>query len=141
MVIFWLIVAIASIVIEIITLGDLICIWFSIGALVSAVLAWLKITSVIQYIAFFAVSILAMLIIRPLAAEYLRGNTVPTNADRLIGKIGVVTKDITAESWGEVLILGVRWSAVTVDSTEIKKDTKVKIMAIDGVKLIVTPVE
>lgn len=141
MVFFWLIVAIASIVIEIITLGNLICIWFAIGGLISAILAWLKIVPIIQYIAFFAVSILAMLIIRPLAAEYLRGNTVPTNADRLIGKTGMVTKDITAEAWGEVVIQGVRWSAVSVDSSEIKKDTKVKIMAIDGVKLIVTPVE
>jgi membrane protein implicated in regulation of membrane protease activity len=141
MVIFWLIVAIASIVIEIITLGNLICIWFAIGALVSAILAWLKVYTAIQYIVFFVASILAMLIIRPLAAEYLRGNTVPTNADRLIGKTGVVTKDITSDSWGEVLVMGVRWSAISVDNTAIKKDTKVKIMAIDGVKLMVTPVE
>ena len=141
MVIFWLIVAIASIVIEIITLGNLICIWFAIGALVSAILAWLKVYTAIQYIVFFVASILAMLIIRPLAAEYLRGNTVPTNADRLIGKTGVVTKDITSDSCGEVLVMGVRWSAISVDNTAIKTDTKVKIMAIDGVKLMVTPVE
>ncbi|MBR2600151.1 MAG: NfeD family protein [Erysipelotrichaceae bacterium] len=141
MVIFWLIVAIASIVIEIITLGNLICIWFAIGALVSAILAWLKVYTAIQYIVFFVASILAMLIIRPLAAEYLRGNTVPTNADRLIGKTGVVTREITSDSWGEVLVMGVRWSAISVDNTAIKKDTKVKIMAIDGVKLMVTPVE
>lgn len=141
MVIFWLIVAIASIVIEIITLGNLICIWFAIGALVSAILAWLKVYTAIQYIVFFVASILAMLIIRPLAAEYLRGNTVPTNADRLIGKAGVITKDITPDAWGEVLVMGVRWSAISVDNTAIKKDTKVKIMAIDGVKLMVTPVE
>ncbi|MBQ1757999.1 MAG: NfeD family protein [Erysipelotrichaceae bacterium] len=141
MVIFWLIVAIASIVIEIITLGNLICIWFAIGALVSAILAWLKVYTAIQYIVFFVASILAMLIIRPLAAEYLRGNTVPTNADRLIGKTGVVTRDITSDSWGEVLVMGVRWSAISVDNTAIKTDTKVKIMAIDGVKLMVTPVE
>ena len=141
MVIFWLIVAIASIVIEIITLGNLICIWFAIGALVSAILAWLKVYTAIKYIVFFVASILAMLIIRPLAAEYLRGNTVPTNADRLIGKTGVVTKDITSDSWGEVLVMGVRWSAISVDNTAIKTDTKVKIMAIDGVKLMVTPVE
>ncbi|MBQ2214092.1 MAG: NfeD family protein, partial [Erysipelotrichaceae bacterium] len=61
MVIFWLIVAIASIVIEIITLGNLICIWFAIGALVSAILAWLKVYTAIQYIVFFVASILAML--------------------------------------------------------------------------------
>ena len=141
MIMFWVIVAIAAIIIEIITLGNLICIWFAVGALVSAILAWLHVVELIQYIAFFAVSIIVMLIVRPLAAEYLRGNTVPTNSDRMIGKIGRVSKDITAENWGEVTIMGVVWSAVGIDNQEIKKDTKVKVMAIEGVKLIVRPIE
>ena len=112
MIMFWVIVAIAAIIVEIITLGNLICIWFAVGALVSAILAWLHVVELIQYIAFFAVSILVMLIVRPLAAEYLRGNTVPTNSDRMIGKVGKVTKDITAENWGEVTVQGIVWSAI-----------------------------
>ncbi|MBQ9037845.1 MAG: NfeD family protein [Erysipelotrichaceae bacterium] len=141
MITFWLIVSIAAIIIEIVTLGNLICIWFSVGALVSALLAWLKIKVLFQYIAFFVVSIITMLIVRPLAAKYLRGNTVPTNSDRFIGKIGKVTKDITAESWGEVTIQGIVWSAIGIDNQEIKKDTRVRVMAIEGVKLIVKPIE
>ncbi|MBR0473726.1 MAG: NfeD family protein [Erysipelotrichaceae bacterium] len=141
MIMFWVIVAIAAIIVEIITLGNLICIWFAVGALVSAILAWLHVVELIQYIAFFAVSILVMLIVRPLAAEYLRGNTVPTNSDRMIGKVGKVTKDITAENWGEVTVQGMVWSAIGIDNQAIKKDTKVKVMAIEGVKLIVRPIE
>ena len=141
MITFWLIVAIAAIIVEIITLGNLICIWFAVGALVSAILAWLHVVELIQYITFFAVSILVMLIVRPLAAEYLRGNTVPTNSDRMIGKVGKVTKDITAENWGEVTVQGMVWSAIGIDNQAIKKDTKVKVMAIEGVKLIVRPIE
>ncbi len=141
MIMFWIIVAIAAIIIEIVTLGNLICVWFAVGALVSAILAWIGVLELIQYIAFFVVSILVMLIVRPLASKYLRGNTVPTNSDRLIGKVARVTREITADSWGEVVIQGMTWSAVGIDNMEIKKDTKVKVMAIEGVKLIVKPVE
>ena len=138
---FWIIVAIAAAVIEIVTLGNLICIWFTVGAAVSAVLAVLKVATPIQYFAFFAVSIAAMLIIRPMSVNYLRGNVVPTNADKLIGKTAHLTKDITSEAWGELVISGMTWSCISLDNEPIKKDTKVRIMAIEGVKLIVKPID
>ena len=141
MITLWIFVAIASIVIEIITLGDLICIWFAVGALVSGILAWIKVRTAIQFIAFFVVSIAVMLIVRPLAAKYLRGNVVATNSDRLIGMNAVVTKDITAESWGERQVAGMTWSCISIDSQPVRKDTVVRIMAIDGVKLIVRPID
>ena len=137
----WIFVAIASIVIEIITLGNLICIWFAVGALASGILAWLKVKTVIQFIVFFVVSIGVMLIVRPLASKYLRGNTVATNSDRLIGMTAIITKDITPEAWGELIVAGTRWSCISVDNQPIKKDTYVRIMAIDGVKMIVKAIE
>ena len=141
MITLWIFVAIASIVIEIITLGDLICIWFAVGALVSGILAWIKVKTAIQFITFFVVSIGVMLIVRPLAAKYLRGNVVATNSDRLIGMNAVVTKDITSESWGERQVAGMTWSCISIDNQPVKKDTVVRIMAIDGVKLIVRPID
>ena len=141
MITLWIFVAIASIVIEIITLGDLICIWFAVGALVSGLLAWAKVSTAIQFVTFFVVSIGVMLIVRPLAAKYLRGNVVATNSDRLIGMNAVVTRDITADSWGERQVSGMTWSTFRIDNQPVKKDTVVRIMAIDGVKLIVRPID
>lgn len=141
MITLWIFVAIASIVIEIITLGDLICIWFAVGALASGILAWIKVSTPIQFVAFFVVSIGIMLIVRPLAAKYLRGNVVATNSDRLIGMNAVVTKAITADSWGERQVGGMTWSCISIDNQPVKKDTVVRIMAIDGVKLIVRPID
>ena len=138
---FWILVAIGAAVIEIVTLGNLICIWFSIGAAVSAALAAFNVATPIQYFAFFAVSIAAMLIVRPMSVNYLRGNVVPTNADKLIGKTAHLTKDITAENWGELNISGMTWSCISFDGEPISKDTKVRIMAIEGVKLIVKPID
>jgi membrane protein implicated in regulation of membrane protease activity len=141
MIYLWIFVAIASIIIEVITLGDLICIWFAVGALVSGILAWLKATTAIQFITFFVVSIGVMLIVRPLASKYLRGNVVATNSDRLIGMTATITKDITPESWGERTVAGMTWSCISIDNQPVKKDTSVRIMAIDGVKLIVKPLD
>ncbi len=133
----WIIVAIGAFLIEIFTLGNLICVWFIFGALASALLAWLKVQAIWQYIAFFVVSIVSMLIIRPLAHNYLRGNIVPTNSDRLIGKTTKLTKEITPEKWGEVIKGGVKWSCVSVDNQPIPEGTNVKIIAIEGAKLVV----
>ncbi len=133
----WIIVAVASAIIEIVTLGDLICIWFSIGALAALLLAWLKVKLIVQIIVFFIVSIAVMLIVRPLAIRYLRGNTVATNSDRYIGKTATLLREITDGSWGLLNVGGSSWSCTSVDGQPIEKGTKVKIMAIDGAKLIV----
>jgi membrane protein implicated in regulation of membrane protease activity len=76
-----------------------------------------------------------------MAANYLRGNVVPTNADKLIGKTAHLTKEITSEAWGELVISGMTWSCISIDGEPIRKDAKVKIMAIEGVKLIVKSIE
>ncbi len=82
-----------------------------------------------------------MLLIRPLAAQYLRGNTVATNTDRLIGQTTVLTKEITPNSWGEAKICGMDWSCTSVDNSPIAKDSQVKIIAIDGAKLVVKKID
>lgn len=133
----WVGIMIAAIVIEMATPTALITIWFAIGAAVSAVLAYLGVGTIFQMIAFAIISVLSLLIIRPIATKYLRGNVVATNADRFIGETGVVTKDICADKWGEVYIKSTYWSAVEVNGNGISKDKKVKVIAIEGAKLIV----
>lgn len=137
----WIIVAIGAFLIEILTLGNLICVWFIFGALASALLAWLKVQAIWQYIAFFVVSVVSMLIIRPLAHNYLRGNVVPTNSDRLIGKNAILTKEITSENWGEIVKGGISWSCVSADNQPIAEGTNVRIIAIEGAKLVVKKVD
>lgn len=136
----WIVVTIAAIVIEIVTLGNLICLWFAFGGAFAAILAALHFSETLQIVTFFITSVVTMLIIRPLAYNYLRGNTVPTNSDRLIGKSAKLIKPITEDGWGEIKIDGALWSVVTSDNTPINKGEIVKIIAIDGSKLIVIAV-
>ena len=133
----WGVIIVVSFLVEIMTTGAMTSIWFTIGAIVSLLLALLRVGEIIQIAAFVVVSILTLVFLRPMAEKYLRGNVVATNTDRVIGRIVKVTKAITTDEWGEVLVDGVRWSAIEVDNHDIDIDERVKIMAIEGVKLIV----
>ena len=137
MLMIWIGICIAALVLELITPTALVSIWFAVGAAVSAILSLMDIPLWAQITMFAIVSIVSMLIVRPVAARYLRGNTVATNADRCIGSVGVVTNKITHDIWGEVKVNGTIWHAVSVDKDEIDIEEQVKVVAIEGAKLLV----
>ena len=137
----WFTVIIAAIIIELATPSALITIWFSIGGAIAALLAAFGVNTIIQIIVFAIVSTLSLFTIRPIAAKYLRGNVVPTNADRCIGEIGIVTKAISNNRWGEVFVNTTYWSAVELNGKCVDVDKKVKVIAIEGAKVIVIEVE
>lgn len=141
MIAIWLGLCVAALVIELVTPTALVSIWFAVGAVMAALLAFLHVPLQIQIVCFVVVSIVSMLIVRPIAARYLRGNVVKTNADRCIGETGVVTKDITSDEWGEVKVCGAIWHAVDVDGSHIAKGERVKVVAIEGAKLLVRVME
>lgn len=133
----WLGIGIAAVLIELFTPTALLSIWFAGGALVAGILALFDASLTIQIIVFVLTSLLFMAVIRPIATRYLRGNIVATNADRLIGETGIITKTIEDGHWGEVYVKATYWSAVDVHNRPIEKGSKVKILAIEGAKLIV----
>ena len=137
MVIVWGVVAVAALLLEIATVGAMTSIWFAVGALIALVLALLKLGTMIQLIVFIVVSVASFIIIRPMAANYLRGNIIPTNYDSLIGSTVKVSKEITADTWGEVTVSGMTWSAVEVNGNAVEVGSHVKVLAIEGAKLIV----
>ena len=93
----------------------------------------------IQTIVFLVISIVTLILTRPLAKKFLIPTVVKTNYDKVIGMIGIVTCDIKKHENGEVKVDGKYWTAKS-DHT-ILKDSKVEILAIEGVKLIVKEVE
>lgn len=137
MLIVWLCVGVGAIVLELFTPTALISIWFACGAIIAGILEFIGVDLAVQIVAFFIVTFVTMFVVRPIATRYLRGNTVPTNADRMIGSIGTITKAIEDEHWGEVYVNSSYWSAVEVNGNSVNKGIKVKILAIEGAKLIV----
>ncbi len=133
----WLGVGLLAVVLELLTASALVSIWFAVGACAATLVSLLDFSIGIQIAVFVIMSFLSMLIVRPVAARYLRGNVVRTNADRYIGEKGIVTKKITSNDWGEVKIQGTIWHAVSVEDEEIEEGSRVKVVAIEGAKLLV----
>ena len=88
------------------------------------------------------VSALSLAITRPLVKRLRKHrSTVSTNADRLIGQQGIVTKEIKDPfSVGQVKVLGETWSAQS-EITPVKVGAKVEVLEIVGVRLIVEEME
>lgn len=137
----WIIVILVAILVEVVTLGNLVSIWFAVGAAVALIVRLAGGDMLLQVVTFIVVSIAAMLAIRPLAASYLRGNTVSTNTDRLIGQQVYLTKGIDKGMWGEIKSNGLIYAAVSVDNNTIEAGQRVEIVAIEGAKLIVRKIE
>lgn len=129
----WLFLFVFFILIEASTV-NLVSIWFAVGAVVSSVVAlFLPDAYIIQILVFIGVSVVALLITKPIAKKIRTKEKIATNLDQVIGKIGLVTVPIQKHSLGEVKVLGKKWSAISKE--EIAEGEEVKVLRIDGVKL------
>jgi len=133
----WILLGIILFVIEICTI-NLVSIWFAFGALVTGILSIFVKDITIQIIVFILVSAISLIFTKPLAKK-IKKDIEPTNLDRVIGKIGIVTEEINKLEPGEVKVDGKKWSAIS--TKKIKKDSKVEILSIDGVKLKVREIK
>ena len=136
--IFWLILFVILLVIEILTMG-LTTIWFAGGALVAFILAFVGFGLPVQIIVFLLVSIGLLVLTRPIAMKFFNQERQKTNAESLIGQKAVVLETIdTLHGTGRAEVNGMEWSAKTDDSGEtIDAGEVVVIEGIQGVKLIV----
>ena len=109
--VFWLIAMVVLLVIEAVVPG-LISIWFALGALAALISALFHAPIWLQIVWFVAVSVIALVLTRPLVRKYVNGRITPTNADMVIGKDAVVTEAIdNLHARGAVLLDGKTWTA------------------------------
>lgn len=135
--IFWLILFVVLLIIEIATMG-LTTIWFAGGAFVAFLAAYMGFDVVVQVLVFLIVSILLLVLTRPIAVKFFNQERQKTNAESLIGQKAVVKEEInTLQATGRVEVNGMEWSAKTEGPDIIEADTIVMIHGIQGVKLIV----
>lgn len=133
----WLAIFAISIIIEFATV-EFVSIWFSIASIPALILALLNQDPWLQIIVFFLVSTLLLALTRPLVVKYLRRNIVETNVDAYVGKIALVTKEISDINPGLVKFEGLIWTAISSES--IDTGSKVRILAVEGNKFIVTKI-
>ncbi len=136
----WLAFVILFVVAEGMTVG-LVSIWFAGGSLVAMLLAMAGAGIGWQMLAFLIVSAGLLMATRPLAKKYINSKKEKTNYKSVIGEVAKVTATIdNYNQTGAAFADGKEWTArATEDTVIIKKDTLVKVVAIEGVKLIVEP--
>ena len=134
--IFWLILFIGLLVIELITVG-LVSVWFAAGALMAFITSYFTSNLFIQLPIFIIVSVVSLIITRPLIKKYFTNNIVKTNVNKLIGETGIVLEDLSKTNMGKVKVVGQIWSAINIEKGKISKDSEVEILSVEGVKLIV----
>lgn len=133
----WLSLIILFAIVEALT-PAIVSIWFALGALLALIASALSAPVWLQITVFIIASALALILTRPLIKRKLNKNLIPTNADMLIGKTGVVVEKIdNIEETGSVKIQGKTWTARSEYGEEILSGSRVVISKIEGVKLIV----
>lgn len=142
MMIFWLILAIVCIVVEIGTVG-LVSVWFAAAALIACFLDMANIHVIVQVIVFLIVSLILLLVTRPLAKRCLNMNRTKTNYEGVIGKVVRVTEKIDNYSeTGTALVNGQEWTARSEsDNISFEQGELAQVINIIGVKLIVKKYE
>ncbi len=130
----WLIVAIVLSIIELGTIS-LVSVWFIVSALISLLLALFGFSLYIQIVNFVILGIILLIFTRKPLLKYLNKTKQKTNADRILDMTGLVTEEIDIDQPGEVKVDGKKWTAIAKE--KIAKGKKVKILKIEGVKLLV----
>jgi len=140
--IIWLSIFVLAIIIEAIT-SDLTSIWFAGGAMIALIISFIPgVAWWIQVIVFIVISTVMILGLRPLAKKLLKTNITSSNIDEMAGKKGIMLKGYDELNHGEVKINDVVWTAIGADESKaIAQGTKVVVVAVNGNKLIVRPIE
>lgn len=140
MLVFWAVAIVVFGILEAIT-AQLVSIWFVIGSVGALIAAVCKAPIWIQIVIFIVISVLALLLTKPLVKKYIKPKMQKTNADRCIGSEGIVLEEINnLSATGQVKVNGNVWTARASNGEIIPVDTVVIIDKIEGVKLLVTKI-
>lgn len=133
----WILFIIAFIAIEAATV-TLVSVWFAGGALAALIAERFGADFKIQILVFLLVTAVCVVLLRKSAVKSLKGKKSKTNLDRIIGQNVVLKQGIDAESgWGTVLINDVEWKVKSEDGNAVSSGERVKVVGVEGVKLIV----
>lgn len=134
----WLAAVIIFVVAEMIT-TSLTTIWFAGGAFVAFIMSLFKAPLWAEILVFLVVSMLLLIVTRPLLTKVFKTGETKTNIDSLIGmKAKVIVEINNCQEVGYAILNGQEWTARSVDDDDIiREDEMVEVVGISGVKLIV----
>ncbi len=134
----WLIITVVLSLIEIFTMG-LVTIWFAAGAVVALIMSLIGAPIWLQVALFLVVSIVVLVLVRPIATSHFNNRLKKTNIDAVIGRKLIAKTEIdNLHGMGKVDMDGSTWiAASSMDNVIIHQGEEVKVVEVQGVKLIV----
>lgn len=135
----WTIFAIVMGIGEIFTAGFFL-LPFAIGAAAAAILAWADVAVLAQWLVFFGVSILSLVVLRRFISRQDEGEQPKVGANRWVGVRGIVLEDIDPQSGaGMVRVATEEWRATS--QMPIAKDARIIVTEVRGTRFVVEPDE
>ncbi len=134
----WAVAFVVFLIIEGITPGTLVSIWFAAAALFSMLAAIAGLGFVWQLAIFVAASIILLIVSRPLVKRIRKPEGEDPNENYDLGKTAVVVEHVCNKTGeGRVKLDGVDWAARSEDGGDIEEGAVVTVKQVDGTKLIV----
>lgn len=132
----WLVAIVVLTIVEVATY-QLVAVWFAVGGIAALIASIFYAGTPVQVAVFVAVSLLSLIVTRPLVKKTLKVKRVQTNFDRILGATGIVISKITPEEKGRILVDGLDWSASCPGGATVLEGEKVIIREVVGVTAIV----
>ena len=138
--VFWLIMIVVFLLAEASTVM-LVSTWFAIGSLAAMLMALIGAGTGLQIAVFVIISAVCLTALRPLVRRHIAPKLTKTNVDAVVGSTGLVTVAIdNVSAQGQVKLGAMEWTARSESGDAIPQGTLVKVVRIEGVKAIVSPV-
>ena len=132
----WLILLVAFIVAEAAT-ATLVSIWFCAGAAAALLLSAFVPNVLAQTAVFLVVSLVCLVLMRPLVRKKDAKAAVPTNADRNVGQPAEVIAAVEPARPGRARLSGVDWAARC--DVPLAEGQLAEVVAVEGTTLVLRP--
>ena len=132
----WLILLVAFIVAEAAT-APLVSIWFCAGAAAALLLSAFVPNVLAQTAVFLVVSLVCLVLMRPLVRKKDAKAAVPTNADRNVGQTAEVIAAVEPARPGRARLSGVDWAARC--DVPLAEGQLAEVVAVEGTTLVLRP--
>lgn len=132
---FWFVVTIIFIIIELVSTA-LISIWFGLASLIVLIISYFINNILIEIIIFCILSIISLVLTRPIYNKYFKKKIIKTNVYEVIGEEFTLSSNITKDSFGKIKINDQIWNAIST-TVDISAGEKVIVENVIGTKLVV----
>ena len=135
----WIVIAVIFFIIEIVSPTIFVFACFGVGALAAALAVWLGANVWLTWAIFIAVSVIGIVLSRPLAEKMGGKSARLAHVDAIIGQQGRVIKTIDPQkNEGQVLVAKEDWRADAAE--KIEEGQTIEVLKVEGTHLIVKKV-